>query len=82
MRYTVVLSLALFIASVALLTYYVVVVDDFRFIINTANMNLDIVMLMLTVLSGILAAMVYIFNSDRRGRDVQAVQSGGGEGAG
>jgi len=81
MRYSVIISLILFAVSVAVLIYYVVVMENFRFVVNTPNLNLDITMLALTAVSGVLAIMVYIFNSKGRG-DVQALHSRGGENTG
>ncbi|BDR92145.1 hypothetical protein [Vulcanisaeta souniana] len=76
MRYTVVLSTVLFIATIIILVYYVVFMDNGQFLVGNTNKALDLLMLFLVVVSGIITGIVYLFNSraGKSGSNVQTVQ--------
>lgn len=58
MRYTVVAAFALFIISVVIFAYYIMYINNYN--ILGGNINLDIIMLSLVVISAILAIITYI----------------------
>ncbi|MGC8542421.1 MAG: hypothetical protein ACP5NQ_00660 [Vulcanisaeta sp.] len=76
MRYTVILSIALFLVTVIILVYYAVSVDHGQFLVGNTNKALDALMLSLVVVSGIIVGIVYLFSSkiEKSGGNVQTVQ--------
>ncbi|MCG2864259.1 MAG: hypothetical protein RXN89_05915 [Vulcanisaeta sp.] len=76
MRYTVLISIVLFVVTVIVLIYYAVYIDHGQFLIGNTNKALDILMLSLVVIAGVITGIVYLFNSRAGigGDHVQTVQ--------
>lgn len=74
MKRTVILSMVLFLITVAILIYYAIYADNGHFLTG-GNLIIDLLMLSLVVIAGILTGVVYLFNSRVRtsGGNVQAV---------
>ncbi|WP_054853817.1 hypothetical protein [Vulcanisaeta distributa] len=81
MRHTVIIATVLFIATIIVLIYYVVFMDNGQFLVGNTNKALDALMLSLVIVSGIITGIVYLFSSkiEKGGSNVQTVQHRGGE---